>query len=151
LNQVQQILSGINWPIDVLVLDFETYFDDDYTLKGKKSRGMTAYVADPRFEFTGLGVHVTRPRFFGGDDVETTIEQLKNKFGKALHNCTVVTKNNKFDVLILAEKFGIYPPYTIDIEDLSRYYDSRMSQKLEDLAKHFKLPPKGDTTKFKVV
>jgi hypothetical protein len=149
LNQVQQILSGINWPIDVLVLDFETYFDDDYTLKGKKSRGMTAYVADPRFEFTGLGVHVTRPRFFGGDDVETTIEQLKNKFGKALHNCTVVTKNNKFDVLILAEKFGIYPPYTIDIEDLSRYYDSRMSQKLEDLAKHFKLPPKGDTTKFK--
>ncbi|MEE8208904.1 MAG: DNA polymerase, partial [Nitrosomonadaceae bacterium] len=44
---------------------------------------------------------------------------------------------------------GIYPPYTIDIEDLSRYYDSRMSQKLKDLAKLFKLQPKGDTMQFK--
>jgi DNA polymerase len=133
------------------VLDFETYFDGDYTLAGKKSKGITAYIADPRFEFTGLGIQINDedPRFFAGDRVVATIQRLKLAFGKALHNCTVVAKNNKFDVLILTEKFGIYPPYTIDVEDLSRYYDSRMSQKLKDLAKHFGLQPKGDTMQFK--
>ncbi|KKN68800.1 hypothetical protein LCGC14_0448200 [marine sediment metagenome] len=74
---------------------------------------------------------------------------LKRKFGKALHNCTVIAKNNKFDCLILVEKFDIYPPFTIDVEDLSRYFDSRMSQKLGDLCKLFKLPDKGDTKQFK--
>jgi hypothetical protein len=151
MNQVQQILDDISWPTDVLTLDFETYFDADYTLKGKKSKGITAYVADPRFEFTGLGLQLLgeAPRFVGGDRVESMIKRLKLAFGKALHNCTVVAKNNKFDMLILAEKFGVYPPYTIDIEDLSRYYDSRMRQDLKTLAKHFKLPPKGDTIQFK--
>ena len=132
----------------MLTLDFETYFDAEYTLKKMST---VEYVADPRFEFTGLGLQINDqiPRFVGGDRVRETIGRLKWKFGKALHNCTVVAKNNKFDCLILAEKFGIYPPYTIDVEDLSRYYDSRMSQKLKDLAKHFGLQPKGDTMQFK--
>ena len=148
MNQVQKILSDIKWPTDVLTLDFESYFDKEYSLK---SLGITAYVADPRFEFTGLGFQINdqAPRFVGGDRVVGTILRLKSKFGKALHNCTVVAKNNKFDVLILAEKFGIYPPYTIDVEDLSRYQDSRMSHKLKDLAKMFGLQPKGDTMQFK--
>jgi len=77
------------------------------------------------------------------------ITRLKEKFGKALHNCTVIAKNNKFDCLILVEKFSIYPPFTIDVEDLSRYFDSRMSQTLKDLCKLFKLPAKGDTKQFK--
>ena len=148
MNRVKQILRDINWPDDVLILDFETYFDKDYTLKDL----LTAeYITDKRFAFTGLGIQIDdqAPRFFAGDRVEIAINRLKSKFGKALHNCTVVAKNNKFDILILAEKFDIYPPFTIDIEDLSRYYDSRMSQKLKDLAKYFKLKPKGDTMQFK--
>jgi DNA polymerase len=148
MQKVKQILQSINWPDEVLVIDFETYFDQDYTLKDLST---AEYIADERFEFTGLGLQIDdhTPRFVNGDRVEATIKRLKSRFGKALHNCTVVAKNNKFDILILAEKFGIYPPYTIDIEDLSRYYDSRMSQKLKDLAKLLKLQPKGDTMQFK--
>ena len=37
----------------------------------------------------------------------------------------------------------------IDIEDLSRYYDSRMRHDLGRLCKLFKLPNKGDTDQFK--
>jgi len=119
--------------------------------KSKKALSIVEYVTDPRFAFAGLGIQTNDqlPRFIPGPHVPWAIEQLKKKFGKALHNCTVVAKNNKFDCLILVEKFGIYPPYTIDIEDLSRYYDSRMSQKLSDLSKLFKLPAKGDTKQFK--
>ena len=149
---ITRILNKIGWPTDTLLLDFESYFDQDYHLgKGKNALSIIEYVTDPRFRFTGLGVQYNdnTSRFIPGPHVPWAIEQLKKKFGKALHNCTVVAKNNKFDCLILVEKFNIYPPYTIDIEDLSRYHDSRMSQKLSDLSKLFKLPDKGDTKQFK--
>jgi len=152
MNKITQILDKINWPPDVLLLDFETYFDTDYCMgKSKNALSIVEYVTDPRFAFTGLGVQFNdnAPRFIPGPYVPYMITRLKEKFGKALHNCTVVAKNNKFDCLILIEKFGIYPPYTIDIEDLSRYYDSRMKQGLKDLAKLFKLPAKDDTNQFK--
>ena len=163
---ITQILDKIDWPTDVLLLDFETYFDADYHLgKGKKALSIVEYVTDPRFRFTGLGIQIgtvgqmgpddyrvdwwDNPRFIPGPHVPWAISMLKRKFGKAFHNCTVIAKNNKFDCLILVEKFDIYPPYTIDIEDLSRYYDSRMKQGLKDLCKLFKLPAKGDTKQFK--
>lgn len=163
---ITQILDKIDWPTDIILVDFETYFDADYHLgKGKKALSIVEYVTDPRFAFTGLGIQIggvgqmgsdghridwwEEPRFIPGPHVPWAIEQLKEKFGKAFHNCVVIAKNNKFDCLILVEKFGIYPPFTIDIEDLSRYYDSRMKQGLKDLCKLFKLPAKGDTKQFK--
>ena len=147
-----QILDNIDWPTDVLLLDFESFFSQDYCMgKGKNALSIIEYVTDSRFRFTGLGIQINdQPlRFIPGPHVPWAITQLKKKFGRALHNCTVVAKNNKFDCLILVEKFGIYPPYTIDVEDLSRYYDSRMRQGLKDLSKLFKLPAKGDTKQFK--
>jgi len=148
-----EILKSIDWPTEVLVLDFETFFSVEYAFDKMST---VEYVADPRFEFTGLGIEILNhpkangPFFIPGPDVGWAIERLQKLFGKSLHNCTVVAKNCKFDMLILAEKFGIYPAYIIDIEDLSRTYDSRMSHKLKDLAIYFKLSkPKGDTKQFK--
>ncbi|MCK5604389.1 hypothetical protein KAR91_21040, partial [Candidatus Pacearchaeota archaeon] len=149
---ITQILNKIGWPTDILLLDFESFFDSEYHLgTGKKALSIVEYVTDPRFKFTGLGIQYNdnAPRFIPGPYVPYMIRRLQEKFGKALHNVTVVAKNNKFDCLILVEKFEIYPPYTIDVEDLSRYFDSRMSQKLSDLSKLFKLPTKGDTKQFK--
>jgi len=150
-------LQQANWPTEILLLDFETFFSKDYHLGNDKTAiSIPEYVADPRFEFTGLGFQVfnhplyySGPTFIPGPSVEWAIERLQKHFGKALHNCTVVAKNNKFDMLILAEKFGIYPAYPLDIEDLSRYLDSRMKHDLGSLAKLFKLPNKGDTGQFK--
>ena len=149
---VVEILQSINWPTDVLILDFESYFDQSYHLgKGKNALSIVEYVTSPQFKFVGLGLQINDqpPRFIPGPHVSWAIQQLKKKYGIALHNCVVTAKNNKFDCLILVEKFGIYPPFTIDIEDLSRYYDSRMRQGLKDLCKLFKLPAKGDTKQFK--
>lgn len=152
-----EILKSIDWPTEILILDFETFYSIDYCMgKSKKAISTVEYVTDPRFEFTGVGIEILNhplargPQFIPYPHVEWAIERLQKRFGRALHNCTVVAKNCKFDMLILAEKFGIYPAYPLDIEDLSRTYDSRMSQKLKDLATYFKLPkPKGDTKQFK--
>jgi DNA polymerase len=145
---ITEILQTADYPEDTLVLDFETYYDQEYSLEGMS---IIEYVTDPRFEFTGLGIKTGTGDsvFIPGPRVPWAIKRLQKRFGKAFHNGTVVVKNSKFDILILAQKFGTYPPYVIDVEDLSRYYDSRMSQKLKDLAKLFKLPAKGDTSQFK--
>lgn len=150
--QIQEILQKIDWPTEILVIDFETFFDTEYSLSKIST---VEYVTDPQFEFTGLGFEILNhlkangPIFIPGPGVPWAIARLKKLFGKAFHNCTVVAKNCKFDILILLEKFGIHPPFIIDIEDLSRFYDSRMSHKLKDLAPMFNLEAKGDTKQFK--
>ncbi|KKM03093.1 hypothetical protein LCGC14_1777830, partial [marine sediment metagenome] len=80
MDKVIQILSDIGWPTDVLTIDFETYFDTEYTLK---KMGIAQYVADSRFEFTGLGLQINdeQPRFVPGSRVEATIDRLVNRFG----------------------------------------------------------------------
>lgn len=152
-----ETLQSAGFPIEVLFLDFETYFDSEYHLgRDKKALSTIEYITDPRFEFTGLGAQAfnhptfdTGPQFWSGPSVPRVIEGLKKHFGKAYQNCTVVAKNCKFDITILAHHFGIYPPYTIDIEDLTRYFDARMSHKLKDVAPLFGLTAKGDTNQFK--
>lgn len=143
-----EILQSAQYPEYTLVLDFETYFDQDYSLK---KMSIIEYITDPHFEFTGLGIKINTEEstFIPGPKVVWAIERLQKKFGGSFHNATVAVKNSKFDILILTKKFDLYPPYVIDVEDLSRYYDSRMSHKLKDLAKLFKLKAKGDTNQFK--
>jgi len=143
-----KILQTIDYPENTLVLDFECFFDQEYSLK---KMSIIEYITDPRFSLLGLGIKINNESstFIPGPKVPWAIKRLQAKYGVALHNVTVIAKNTKFDILILAQKFGIYPPYVIDIEDLSRYYDSRMKHDLASLAKLFKLPAKGDTSQFK--
>ena len=151
------VLEKAEWPTEVLLLDFETFFSKEYHLgRDKEAISVPEYVTDPRFEFTGLGIQIfNHPLeeqgkiFVGGPCVEWMISRLQKRFGKSLHNCTCVAKNTKFDFLILAEKFGIYPAFPLDIEDLSRYIDSRLPQDLDSMAKRNNLPCKGDTKQFK--
>jgi len=150
-------LQKANWPIEILLLDFETFFSKDYHLgQDKAAISIPEYIADPRFEFTGLGLQVFNhpleskgKMFVGGPSVEWMIGRLQKQFGGSLHNCTCVAKNTKFDFLILAEKFGIHPAFPLDIEDLSRYIDSRLPQSLDKMLKRANLPCKGDTKQFK--
>ena len=153
----QDQLRDAGYPAPVLVIDFETYYDSEYHLgTGKMALSTVEYVADPRFEIHGFGLQILgHPweslgrRFVPKPKVKSAFNKLTSTFGTALHNCTVVAKTCKFDLLILAEKFGLYPPFTVDIDDLLRYYDSRMDHRLEAVAPLFGLPAKGDTKQFK--
>ncbi len=150
-----ETLIKADWPTTAIVLDFESYYDVDYSLS---KMSQVEYIRDPRFQFTGLGVGLLTPDdehhksfFTGGPGVKWLIDTLKKRHGKNLHNVTVVTKNSKFDNQVLDYHFGLQPPFTIDIEDLSRYYDARMHRhSLENLAKKFHCSEeKGDTKQFK--
>ncbi len=150
--QIKQILRQVGYPTEVLIIDFESYYDSDYTLSKMST---IEYICDPRFDFTGCGFatlpseQFDKPEFIAKPDLDWYIKLLQEQHGKNLEQVTVVVKNAKFDITILAVKFGIIPPHIIDIDDLLRHYDSRMSHRMKDVTSMFGLKPKGQTIKFK--
>jgi len=141
-NNYQDILNQIGYPTDILCLDFETYFDTEYSLKKMST---IEYIMDERFELTGLGygqcgrIAFVPPhliKFFFEDEADWD-------------NSTILVQQARFDITILQEKFDIVPKYIIDLKDLASHYDARMSHKLADMAKMFGLKHKGDTMQFK--
>ena len=144
-SDYQTILEQAGYPTDVLCLDFETYFDTDYSLAKMST---IEYINDPRFELTGLGV--------GTNTTESTLTNFwtPNETQELLKTVpwddwTVLIQQARFDITILQEKFNIIPKYIIDLKDLASHYDARMSHKLKDMAKMFGLKPKGETMQFK--
>jgi len=166
IRTYQTVLKEMGWPTNVLVLDFEAYFDKKIGLgfdgyknkkKGIKYPGQSSveYVTDPRWETIGVGfqylrgaLHPSRPRWIMGPFVKKWIDHLITLHGKDLEGVVVVAKNCKFDILVLQMLYGVTPKYTVDIDDLLRWFDPKMSHKLKDAAPLFGLPPKGDTMQF---
>lgn len=142
MTNYQEILKQIDYPTDILCLDFESYFDTEYSLKKLST---IEYLNHPKFKFTGLGIgdEIWDGRFIEPKEIEDCLNQVD------WDNITAIVQNAKFDITILQEKFGIVPKYIIDIKDLASHYDAQMSHKLADLAKMFGLPHKGDTMQFK--
>jgi DNA polymerase len=140
-------LEAAGYPEDCLMIDFECYFDVDYSITKMST---IEFITDERFEFTGVGWGDS-PNWYAcfQHDVPKAIKGLQVRYGDQLERITVVFKNAKFDATILQEKFNIVPPYIVDIDDIARHYDSRMSHSLKDLAIMFKLEAKGDTMQFK--
>ena len=140
-------VRSAGYPDELLMVDFETYFDKDYTLTKMST---IEYIMDKRFEFTGVGWGVS-PNWYArfAWDVQGAIKELQVRYGENFERVTVVFKNAKFDATVLVEKFGIECPYTIDIDDIARHYDSKMSHRLADLCILFGVGEKGDTMQFK--
>jgi DNA polymerase len=134
------ILAKAGYPTDVLILDFETYWDKDYSLKNLST---VEYVKDKRFEIMGLGAGAPSqqiaPTFFLPDQVQDFLDSVD------WDNTTIVGQYLFFDGLILREHFGIIPHFTVDIRDLAKFWDARDKHSLEYMAKQFGAPkPKGD-------
>ena len=150
----QKILQQVGYPTEILIIDFETYFDQEYSLSKMST---IEYICDSRFEFTGCGFSSSshldgEPEFIPAErpySIKDHLCLLQNELGPQFCNATVVAKNCKFDITILAVKFGIIPPYVIDIDDLLRHYDARMSHRMKDVTSMFGLKSKGKTVQFK--
>lgn len=144
----RDVLAEAGFPTEAVVLDFETYFDKDYSLSKLST---VEYVMDERFELTGLGVTdlYGQPHFLEPVEVAHFLSRMQAEYGDDLSGMTVVVQRGKFDCLILREKFGITPKYVVDIIDLDKMWDARASHKLKDLVERWHAPsPKGDTTEF---
>ena len=149
----QSVLKSAGFPTTALILDFETYFSTDYSLKKLST---VEYVCDDRFEILGLGMQLLdiedgKIDFWSPEFIcEHLTFNLKDTFGENLQDITLVGQNLKFDVLILREHFGITPKYTVDTKDLSRHLDARNKHSLDAMGKRWGASsPKGDTYQFK--
>ena len=133
-DDIKKILRACGYPESVVVLDCESYFDKDYNLKKFSTYD---YVTDERFEQLGWAAKE--------NDAPATFGILPDVAWK---NVTVVMMNAKFDALVLAIRYGIYPPHIIDILDLARHIEPRWSNSLVDLCKRHGLVDKGDSKQF---
>ncbi len=123
--------------MNIITLDFETYFDDEYTLKKMTTE---AYIRDPRFEVHGVGVR-------WGNGKPEWIEQ--NELGDqglkiALERSAVLCHHAQFDGLILSHHYGIKPAFWLDTLSMARLLiGNHMSVSLGSLAKHYGLAEKN--------
>ena len=143
------VLAKVGWPTDIVTLDFETYWDQDYTLS-KQEWPTVRYVTSEKFEATGLGMRTEdHMGFYSPDRIEKILGSLREIYGPNLENCVVVMQNAFFDALILHEHYNVQPKYILDTKQIASFLEARKSHKLRDLAEEYGLEPKGDTKQFK--
>lgn len=105
---VQFELAQIDWD-RLVTLDFETFFDSDYTLKKMST---SEYVRDKRFKAQMVGIKVGRKKtkiYTGAANIMTALKSIN----WATH--TLLCHNTAFDGLILSHHYKIVP---------ARYYDT---------------------------
>lgn len=124
-----------------LVVDFETYYDREYSLSKMTTE---AYINDPRFEV--IGVSVMDPnddlgaRWVTGD--HDLIAGWLAQFD--WDDIYAISHNAAFDSAILAWKFGIYPKAYGDTLSMARaIHGTARSHSLASMAKLYGLPDKG--------
>jgi DNA polymerase len=129
-----------------LVVDFESFFTQDYSLK---KISPAEYILDPRFEAICLGVAnlVDPPILIDGPEIPAFIKHLK--FQQSLNGRIVMVSHNcQFDMAVMAWRFGFIPDFMVDTIALSRTVLGPLlrSHSLADVAAHFGLPEKGSMT-----
>jgi DNA polymerase len=125
----------------VITLDFETYYDADYTLSGKELN-TSAYIRDTRFKVHCVGIKVG----------EKPAKLYNAKKGEAfLRNIdwnthTVLAHNTSFDGLILSHHYGIVPSYYACTLSMTRGLHNEVSRaKLDTIAKLYQVGEKSQT------
>ena len=95
-----------------IVIDFETYYDDEYSLKKMTTE---AYIRDPRFECMGLSIKDGNKgtKFYREEQGIELVRQLILQTKRP-----VVAHNARFDGGILALKYGLHPKHYIDTKPL---------------------------------
>ena len=122
--------------MNILTLDFETYFDDEYTLKKMTTE---AYIRDPRFEALGVGLvgHGRKEWVEGRFVREALIDYHVDKNAVLMHHA-------HFDGLILSHHYGIKPKLILDTLSMARLMlGNHISVSLQSLADHYGLAAKS--------
>lgn len=124
--------------MDIVTIDFETYYDKDYSLSKMTTE---AYVRDERFEVIGVGVKVNDypTDWYSGDN--------PGKFLKSLDysNKAILCHHAAFDGAILSWHYGIKPKLWLDTLSMSRpLHNMTVGGSLAALATYYSLGVKGD-------
>lgn len=134
-------------PVDTkkcIVTDFETYYDDVYTLRKLRTE---EYIQDPRFQAHGVAVAYPtgKTEWVEGKDIP--------KWLKSYRKFTFVAQNMYFDGLIWQLRYNHVAPFMVDTKLLANHVfgpaEVSGGNGLEDLAERLGFQPKGKVEMFK--
>lgn len=121
---------------NIVTVDFETYYDVDYTLRKLST---SEYVRDPRFHAHCVGIKIgsAPTQVYSGEDIPAAIKAIDwSKYALLCHNTA-------FDGLILTERYGVKPAYYLDTLSMSRaLHGTAIRHDLNTVAKIYKLQGK---------
>lgn len=120
-------------------LDFETYYDKEFTLRKYTP---VEYILDPRYETIGCSIKEgTSPAYW----IEGP--ELPAYFAQADREAAYVTHNALFDMCITSFRYGFVPKLMCDTMGMSRACLGHVlrSVSLKAVAQHLELGAKGDT------
>lgn len=124
--------------MDIVTLDFETYFDRDYTLKKLTTE---AYIRDERFETLGCGIRFADgQRAYGDGPLHVKMLLRQIDWSKT----AVIAHHAAFDGFILSHHYGIEPAFWFDTLSMARLLlGNHVSVALGSLAALRGLPAKS--------
>lgn len=125
--------------MNIITLDFETYYDKDYSLSKITTE---EYIRDPRFEVIGFSYAINQGpiQWFTGD-MQAVREQL---YALPWEDSLLLAQNTAFDGAILHWVFGIKPAGYLDTMSMAKVlHGLEHGVSLASLAKIYNLPDKG--------
>jgi len=116
--------------MDLITLDFETYYSVKYSLTKLTTMD---YVNGPEFKVWGVGIKINHDdtEWYGEDDAQAAIEEID------WSNAALVCHNTPFDGYILTRHYKHIPKYYIDTAAMSRALAPGKSARLKDCAIRF--------------
>lgn len=125
--------------MNVITIDFETYYDQQYSLSKMTTE---EYIRDERFEAIGVAVKVNggETQWFSGTKVKT--KEWLDQF--PWDDAVAVAHNAVFDMSILNWHFDIRPKRIVDTLSMARaVHGTEVGGSLKALATHYQLGAKG--------
>lgn len=125
--------------MDLITLDFETYYDKDYSLSKITTE---AYVRDPRFETVGVSVKLNNGKTEWASGTHEQIKRYLDTF--PWDTSMLLCHNTMFDGAILDWRYDIRPRMYTDTLCIARaLHGVEARSNLASLAERYKIGKKG--------
>jgi DNA polymerase len=121
--------------MDIITIDFETYYDRDYSLSKMTTE---SYIRDERFEIIGMAIKVndTPTRWY--KNVHDALASVD------MSNSCILAHNTIFDGSILSWHYNINPKFWLDTMSMARpLHNATVGCSLASLSSIYKVGKKG--------
>ena len=126
--------------MDIITVDFETYYDKDYSLSKITTE---EYVRSDLFEVIGVGVKVNNEETAWASGTHKQIKDWLHESFK-WSDAMVLAHNTMFDGSILGWRFDVYPRVWLDTLCMGRaLHGIEVGGSLKAMAERYKLGEKG--------